>query len=71
MVTGCNMIQIHHEQRDGRGKNHTINPDIFHLILMYCHEVNSIQHESNYIYYVQTKCCKPFGHANHICFYSQ
>lgn len=40
---------------------HTFNPDIFRLILIYCYEVNSIQHESNYIYYIQTKCCKPLA----------
>lgn len=28
---------------------------------MYCYEVNPIQHESNYIYYIQTKCCKPLA----------
>lgn len=42
-------------------QNHTFNPDIFHLILIHCCEVNSIQHESNYIYYIQTKCCKPLA----------
>ncbi len=55
------MIQIHCEQRHGREKYHTSNPDTFHLILIYCYEVNSIQHESNYIYYIQTKCCKPLA----------
>lgn len=40
---------------------HTFHPDIFHLILIYCCGVNSIQHESNYIYYIQTKWCKPFA----------
>lgn len=28
---------------------------------MYCYEVNSVQHESNYISYIQTKCCKPLA----------
>lgn len=42
-------------------ENHTYNPDIFHLILIYCYEVNSIQHKSNYIFYIQTKCCKPLA----------
>lgn len=55
------MIHIHYKQRHGGKKYHTYNPDIFHLILIYCYEVNSIQHESNYIYYIQTKCCKPLA----------
>lgn len=61
IITTCNIIHIRYEQRHGRKKYHTFNPDIFHLILMYCYEVNPIQHESNYIYYIQTKCCKPLA----------
>lgn len=43
-------------------ENHTYNPDIFHLILIYCYEVNSIQHESNYIYYIQTNVVNLWPH---------
>lgn len=53
------MVHIH--SKTWRKRYHTFNPDIFHLILIYCHEMNSIQHESNYIYYIQTKCCKPLA----------
>lgn len=28
---------------------------------MYCYKMSSIQHQSNYIYYIQTKCCKPLA----------
>lgn len=37
------------------------NPDIFHVTLLDCYEVNSIQHKSNYIYYFQTNWCKPLA----------
>lgn len=60
ITTDCCMIHTHYRQINRRNY-HTFNPDIFHLILMYCYEVNSIQHESNYIYYIQTKCCKPLA----------
>lgn len=50
-----------HEQRHGKWKCHTFNPDIFHLILIYCYKVNSFQQQSNYIYYIQTECCKPLA----------
>jgi len=53
------MIDI--QWRDGGKSCPTLNPDIFHLFQMYCYEVNSIQHESNYVYYIQTKCCKPLA----------
>lgn len=60
-TTDCNLIHTQYERRHGRRKYHTFNPDTFHFILIYCYEVNSIQHESNYIYYIQTKCCKPLA----------
>lgn len=54
----CNIILI---QTEGEKNYPSFNPDIFHLILIYCYEVNSVQHESNYISYIQTKCCKPLA----------
>lgn len=47
--------------KDVENENITLDSDTFHLILIYCYKVNSIQPESNYIYYSQTKCCKPLA----------
>lgn len=56
------MIQIHKENRNTDSKiSSTFNPDIFHILLIGCYETNSIQHESNYIYYIQTNWCKPLA----------
>lgn len=51
----------HSRRVKGRQTSSTLNPDIFHLIQIYCYEVNSIQYESNYVYYIQTKCYKPLA----------
>lgn len=55
----CSMINIHNRQRK-RNPSH-FNADILHLIQIYCYEESSFQQESNYVYYIQTKCCKPLA----------